>query len=575
MSRNSRSKNMSRRAELARRRSQRRANSGLPGYDNLGWDHFGHPASSDQPSVDQYGFDSEFGEGVRKGPYRSGPAPASYGWEPEHPAVTDELVEDYALTDDLRQENLKKAMERKAAKCIRIAESRLGRTASQREIEDLALRMMDLPNRTVNARVARLADNAVQVGTEYDEGLDFTGPGNASDELEAGEDMAHTMFDEYDIDGDEMIDMEEWGGSDSAFNALDTDDSGFLSRDEIAMGLGESFADDLEADDEMATIMAELEAEEMMGAKPWAYVNSLEGGPSPITGKPWGDGPAGKGDMASYMRDYREYAKVNNPAFKAATSAEMLAEEIATLKAANARLARKVRKLADNAVQVGTDYQGEDPDLEIDTTPDNEPSEGEPTQRLAKIERLAEALSSYMADMETANTASDDMASLLAELEADDTRELNDAQYGYTAEENEAQMMAEDLEAGDLEAGDLEAHMMGEDVMGLDMDADESIAMDPRLASIFTAADEEEEETEESKEEETEEEETVEEDSADEEKAEEAKEETSKKASYRPRTSARKAAVKTLGNISREASSASDELSKLWESAPDVSKFFG
>ena len=88
MSRYSRSKKMSRRAELARRRS-RRANSGLPGYDNLGWDHFGHPASSDQPDVDAYGFDSEFGEGVRKGPYRSGPAPASYGWEPEHPAVSD------------------------------------------------------------------------------------------------------------------------------------------------------------------------------------------------------------------------------------------------------------------------------------------------------------------------------------------------------------------------------------------------------------------------------------------------------------------------------------------------------
>lgn len=522
MSRYSRSQ-MSRRAELARRRS-RRANSGLPGYDNLGWDHFGHPASSDQPSVDQYGFDSEFGEGVRKGPYRSGPAPSSYGWEPEHPAVTDELVEDYALTDDLRQENLKKAMERKAAKCIRIAESRLGRKASQREIEDLALRMMDLPNRTINARVARLADNAVQVGTDY-EGLDFTGPDNASDELEADmwadEEMGHTMFDEYDFDGDEMISMDEWGGSSSAFEALDEDEDGFLSRDEIALGLGESFADDLEADDELAEIMAELEAEEM-----------------------------GSSRMAR-------------------SSAEALAEEIATLKAANARLARKVRKLADNAVQVGTGYQGEDPDLEIDTTPSNEPSEGEPTQRLAKIEpskgeptqrlakieRLAEALSSYMADMET--SADDDMASLLAELEADDTREQNDPQYGYS----------EGVQAcGDDMADD----MMGEDVMGLDMDADESMAMDPRLASIFTASDDdsEEESTEEDSEEESEEESTDEKAEAKEEKAE-------KKASYRPRTSARKAAVKTLGNISREASSASDELSKLWESAPDVSKFFG
>jgi hypothetical protein len=556
MSRNSRSR-MSRRAELARRRS-RRANSGLPGYDNLGWDHFGHPASSDQPSVDQYGFDAEFGEGVRKGPYRSGPAPASVGWEPEHPAVTDELVEDYALTDDLRQENLKKAMERKAAKCIEIAESRLGRTASQREIEDLALRMMDLPNRTINARIARLADNAVQVGTDYDEGLDFTGPGNASDELEADDMMGHTMFDEYDLDGDEMISMDEWGGSSSAFDALDMDDDGMLSREEIGMGLGESFADELEADDEMAELMAELEAEEMMGANPWAFVKNHDGGPSPITGKPRGKGPKEMG-MAAYMRAYRDWAinGGNNPnmAKKSATSAEMLAEEIATLKAANARLARKVRKLADNAVQVGTDYQGEDPDVEIDTKPSTEPGEGQPTQRLAKIERLAEALSTYMSEMET--EADDDMASLLAELEADDTREQNDPNYGYTAEE-----MAEETEA----------HMMGEDVMGLDMDADEMMAMDPRLASIFTASDDEEESTEE----ESTEEESTEEDTSEEESTEEAKEEKAeKKASYRPRTSARKAAVKTLGNISREASSASDELSKLWESAPDVSRFFG
>ena len=114
---------------------------------------------------------------------------------------------------------------------------------------------------------------------------------------------------------------------------------------------------------------------------------------------------------------------------------------------------------------------------------------------------------------------------------------------------------------------------MGEDVMGLDMDADDAMAMDPRLASIFTAADEDAEEEEEATEEEATEEESTEEEETTEEEAKEEKAE--KKASYRPRTSARKAAVKTLGNISREASSASDELSKLWESAPDVSKFFG
>ena len=118
---------------------------------------------------------------------------------------------------------------------------------------------------------------------------------------------------------------------------------------------------------------------------------------------------------------------------------------------------------------------------------------------------------------------------------------------------------------------------MGSDVMGLDMNADELGAMDPRLASIFTAAEEEEDSDDDSEDDsdDSDDSEDSDDDSKEEASDDDAKEETSKKASYRPRKSARKAAVKTLGNISREASSASDELSKLWESAPDVSKFFG
>ena len=100
-----------------------------------------------------------------------------------------------------------------------------------------------------------------------------------------------------------------------------------------------------------------------------------------------------------------------------------------------------------------------------------------------------------------------------------------------------------------------------EDIMGLDLMSGEEMGLDPKLARIFQAADEVAEESE-----------------ASEESAEETAEEavaTKKSASFRPQTTARQASVKTLGNISREASSASDELSKLWESAPDVSKFFG
>ena len=114
----------------------RRANSAIPGYDNLGYEDFGHPASQAQPSVDAYGIDSEFGEGVTDGPYSSGPAPASYGWMPDHPATQEQTISDYEETRSLKEQNLKLAMERKAAKCIEIAEHRLGKYASQGEVED-------------------------------------------------------------------------------------------------------------------------------------------------------------------------------------------------------------------------------------------------------------------------------------------------------------------------------------------------------------------------------------------------------------------------------------------------------
>jgi hypothetical protein len=459
--------------------------------------------------------------------------------------------EDYAMTETLRNENLKKAMERKAAKCIEIAESRLGKYASASEIEDLALRFMDLPNSVVNGRVASLrnADNAVQMNTGY-EGLDFTGPGNAgsdleadewmsdefeadmdmmadeleadewmsdefeadmdmmadefeADELEADMDMmaedieAHDLFDEYDLDGDDLISRDEWGGSMGAFDVMDLDEDDFLSRDEVAMGLGDSF-----------------------------------GNPS---------------------------------------QAEMLAEEISNLKQANARLARQVRKLADNAVQQATDYTVEDFSDPIDTTPESEEGEGTPTQRLARLERLASVLADYMGELEAEEEMSDmndphygyskAAGDEPEEEEGDDEDLEEDAKnVAETAEDPKSEKKAsEDLEEEEAEEEETESEKKAsDDNMGLDVE-DGDMEIDPRLASIFTASDEEEAEEEEAEEEETE--------------GEEPKSE--KKASYKPAINTRQASVKTLGNISREASASSDELSKLWASAPDVSKFFG
>jgi hypothetical protein len=126
----------------------------------------------------------------------------------------------------------------------------------------------------------------------------------------------------------------------------------------------------------------------------------------------------------------------------------------------------------------------------------------------------------------------------------------------------EEEISMTDLMAGEEPVADQNApDHFAEDMMGL---SDEEAGLDPKLARIFMAGDEMQDAT-------GHEGEDVGPGNASENGGESP---SAKSASFRPQTTARKSSVKTLGNISREASSASDELSKLWESAPDVSKFF-
>ena len=317
-------------------RFSRRANSAIPGYDNLGFEDFGHPASKAQPDAEAYGIDSEFGEGVTDGPYSSGPAPASVGWMADHPASSDQTISDYEDTQSLKEQNLKQAMERKASKCIEIAENRLGKFASQEEVEDLALRYMDLPNRTINAKLQRIASDFLA------DDMDMM----ADADLMADEGMAHGVFDEYDADSDGMISRDEWGGSDDMFDALDSDRDGMLSREEVSMGLGDTFAEDMMSDDAMSP-------------------------------------------------------------------AEVLAEEIAMLRSANQKLRLALKKKADESVQDVTGYEGDDEG--VDTLSDSE-EDGEPTQKLAGLSRLASVLGEMMGEEHDAESH-DLMAELLAEME--------------------------------------------------------------------------------------------------------------------------------------------------------------
>lgn len=49
---------------------------------------------------------------------------------------------------------------------------------------------------------------------------------------------AERLFAAFDLDGDERITREEWGGTDAVFNALDTDGDGAITPAEMAAGIG-------------------------------------------------------------------------------------------------------------------------------------------------------------------------------------------------------------------------------------------------------------------------------------------------------------------------------------------------
>jgi hypothetical protein len=343
-----------------------------------------------QPEVDEYGFDSEFGEGVRKGPYRSGPAPASVGWTPDHPATRESLLEDYEETHDLYDANIKQAMERKASKCIVIAQSRLGKHASQQEIEDLALKYMDIPATSINQKFKRVASTFL-AGDELQEATGyvrpFSGPGNVmgedfatdedlmADDLDADEDLAgghhmggHHMADEFDpmmedefeSDMDEFDPMMEEDEFESDMDEFDP----MMEEDEFESDMNEF--DPMMEEDEFESDMDEFD-------------------------------PMMEEDFESEM-----VSPISN-----------LSEEIASLKKANVRLARQIRKFAEDSMQEATGYAGVDESVDFDSSMEEEG----PAPRLASTKfasRMAE-LSEMAAEAEVEG---DDemMAEILAEM---------------------------------------------------------------------------------------------------------------------------------------------------------------
>lgn len=139
---------------MSRRRltwKNRKANA--PALPNEGYDH---PADQGQQPVEKYFIDndgngvgsepSDFAEDVHQPPYNKGQEPAIPHEGHDHPAMK-------AAARDIRA-----SVERKASKCIRIAQATLGKTASIEALEDQALAFMNMADEDVEATLDRLSD---------------------------------------------------------------------------------------------------------------------------------------------------------------------------------------------------------------------------------------------------------------------------------------------------------------------------------------------------------------------------------------------------------------------------------
>lgn len=103
------------------------------------------PAYKPDPEADAYenGDTSSWAEDPHPGPYPNSAHPAYPDEGPASPAY--------------KAASLERALEKKAARCLRLASALMGPGAPQMAVEDQALSLMDLSDRAINASLARLA----------------------------------------------------------------------------------------------------------------------------------------------------------------------------------------------------------------------------------------------------------------------------------------------------------------------------------------------------------------------------------------------------------------------------------
>lgn len=191
---------------------------------SYGWEP-DHPAHKADPEVGDYLIDNDgngtgsepadFNEDVHQGPYENAAHPATPDEGPFHPAQP--AGKQAAMR--------RRAAEKKAAKCIRIAQAMLGDNATVAQIEDQAVDLMDLSDASIDRQLERLS--AVTVEADQNDPEDKTlNPGGT-------------------VDGDPAVQADPEEVKEESKQAAD-----FLAEEDLA------------AEELLAAMLAEEEAEE-------------------------------------------------------------------------------------------------------------------------------------------------------------------------------------------------------------------------------------------------------------------------------------------------------------------------
>lgn len=471
------------------------------------------PAYKAEPGPDAYksGDTSAWAEDPHPGPYENG----------EHPATPDEGPASPAYKAA--------ALERKAAKCIRLATAMLGEGAPVAAIENQALALMDLPDRSIKASLARIAEDADEAideddAAEAESDLKEEGKKKASltDRIARLERVLVKLAESEDPEGDDDDDDE------SEDPEGDDDDDGSEDMKKKAAD------DEEEMDEEDESMMKKKSALERRMDRIERVLHRLAGD----------EGKGGTEDKA----------------------AETIQEEV--------EHAAEDKKDKKAGWQPGHRSEGGWDPGHMESMGDDEESLLEAMLKQEGMGHDHESMGKYMGEEDESMEADlDEM--LLEEMRHEEGMDQNDPEAFY-GDDPSGDGVPEIVEG----VGVVESMM---DPMGLD--GDEFVEEDDMmiLASLFgkEAGDLKDEDKKEKEDHEkgaiADDKDHIEklEKDEDEDAEDLAKdEESKKKAALRPQPKRASTGAKTLGGVSKEAASEVGDLSKLWESAPDVSKFF-